>query len=311
MKLPCSVIKDLLPLYVEELEQAETKGYMLEHLGECESCKNEAERLQSNTFITTQNNITPFKKIKATLRKKQAIAIIFAVLLTLTFLLLDFRYLGSPNPVRYNTDLLSFNTTENGSVFVTINAPHSATYLDSFVSEEHGGRVYLLSVYANHYNGLHKTNINETTLHINPNGEKVANIYYNTNDGTDNILVYVDNTLPSGTGFGEFDIEANSVSSGTVTLPRLALKFYTILAAVLAIILVVLVLISRKKAKLQAFLLKLFYLPLSYLIATFSVKGGELITFNLQFDLNGILIATVLIYALCILAELLIRKRKV
>lgn len=39
MKYPCDVVKDLLPLYVDEICSEKTKAAVSEHLNECEECK--------------------------------------------------------------------------------------------------------------------------------------------------------------------------------------------------------------------------------------------------------------------------------
>ena len=39
MKYPCNVIRDLLPLYVDEVCSAESRKMIEEHLKECSECK--------------------------------------------------------------------------------------------------------------------------------------------------------------------------------------------------------------------------------------------------------------------------------
>ena len=38
-KITCEIIKDILPLYVDDVVSADTRTMVEEHLAECESCK--------------------------------------------------------------------------------------------------------------------------------------------------------------------------------------------------------------------------------------------------------------------------------
>ena len=46
MKLSCDIIRDLLPLYAEELASADSAGVVEEHLCECEGCRAELDALK-------------------------------------------------------------------------------------------------------------------------------------------------------------------------------------------------------------------------------------------------------------------------
>ena len=46
MSLPCSVIRDLLPLYAEDVMEEENKHLVEEHLETCSDCKKALEELQ-------------------------------------------------------------------------------------------------------------------------------------------------------------------------------------------------------------------------------------------------------------------------
>ena len=41
-KITCEIIKDILPLYVDDVVSADTRTMVEAHLAECESCKKEA-----------------------------------------------------------------------------------------------------------------------------------------------------------------------------------------------------------------------------------------------------------------------------
>ena len=49
-KITCEIIKDILPLYVDDVVSADTRTMVEEHLAECESCKKEAEAMRTTAF---------------------------------------------------------------------------------------------------------------------------------------------------------------------------------------------------------------------------------------------------------------------
>lgn len=85
MKIPCSMILDLLPTYIEGLCSEETAVLVREHLAGCEHCRAAYETLKVPVQVDVlekKNNLksaNPLKKI----RKEQFYRVGFAVLLTL------------------------------------------------------------------------------------------------------------------------------------------------------------------------------------------------------------------------------------
>ncbi len=54
MKVSCEIIKDLLPLYKDELCSDESKKMIDEHLLECEKCKRELELMNEEINISEE-----------------------------------------------------------------------------------------------------------------------------------------------------------------------------------------------------------------------------------------------------------------
>ena len=52
MKTECSIVKDLLPLYVEDMVSEETAQYVSDHLNSCADCKAEYDALKSDSPLT-------------------------------------------------------------------------------------------------------------------------------------------------------------------------------------------------------------------------------------------------------------------
>lgn len=56
MKIDCCAVRDLLPLYVENMVSKETAALVKEHISECDECRKEAETLSADGFELKQTD---------------------------------------------------------------------------------------------------------------------------------------------------------------------------------------------------------------------------------------------------------------
>jgi|GEM_PF-4170144 Predicted integral membrane protein len=79
MKIKCDVVKDLMPLYIDDVCTAESKKLLEEHIAECTECNNELKKMKDE--LPDSNNmkyateIDVFKKIK----KRNRLQILFCL----------------------------------------------------------------------------------------------------------------------------------------------------------------------------------------------------------------------------------------
>ena len=93
MKTECSVTRDLLPLYVENMVSPETAQLVSDHLKECPECRCELESLKGGEPLSTvenkpaidTDNAKPFKKMMKRMNR-QFYSIAYAALIFLIFL---------------------------------------------------------------------------------------------------------------------------------------------------------------------------------------------------------------------------------
>ena len=87
-KLPCSVVRDLLPSYVDELTEEETTLAVKEHLENCTKCRTEYEIMLDGEIMQDKDNkeIDYLKNVRKTNKKKIVISIIASVLIVLFIL---------------------------------------------------------------------------------------------------------------------------------------------------------------------------------------------------------------------------------
>lgn len=56
-EISCNIIRDILPLYVDEAVCEETKELVEEHLFTCEDCRKEAEMMKKNVVLPVHENV--------------------------------------------------------------------------------------------------------------------------------------------------------------------------------------------------------------------------------------------------------------
>ena len=96
MKIKCDVIKDILPLYIENIASEDTRVLIEEHVDECEDCKKELEEMKFPRNIPIDINTNGIKKVKNKLFREKFKAIIFSIVLTSIFLILVINLTSFP-----------------------------------------------------------------------------------------------------------------------------------------------------------------------------------------------------------------------
>ena len=107
MKTECSVVRDLLPLYVEDMVSTETAHYVKSHLADCPECQAELNSLQEGEGLTAIEkkpsvDTKDAKSFKAVMKRmnRQFYSLAYAALIFLIFL--GFGWTGGEN-LMYNS----------------------------------------------------------------------------------------------------------------------------------------------------------------------------------------------------------------
>ena len=110
MKTECSIVRDLLPLYVEDMVSAETAQYISEHLKACAECQAEFEGLKDGERlkmieknpIERADTVKPFKKMMKRMNRQ---FYMLAYSLIIFFIFLGFGWTGGEN-LMYNSIIM-------------------------------------------------------------------------------------------------------------------------------------------------------------------------------------------------------------
>jgi hypothetical protein len=294
MNLTCNVIKDLLPLYVENISSDDTRILIDEHIDSCDSCKNELNKLYKPYDINFDMKVLPLKKIQIALRKKKYLTILFSVVLTLLVLIIVSGYLTAPEYIPYSESIVTITEADNNSIIAHFKDAGARYNICKDRTEDNSGYVYTISL----WNSIWNRNISKNApsdFILNSNGETLSSVYYCSNDGNEDVLIYGENQNPNG---------------GVITLPRLVLSYYVTIAAVVAIILGLILFLFRKSQKANAIIFKFLALPIAYLLGHICIKGLSATSYSATRDFFTILLAMIPIYCAILIGERLLTNRK-
>jgi len=175
--IDCAVIRDLLPLYVDDVLSKESQALVSGHLAACESCKNEFNKMQSEFVKLPPNDrakIDVLKSIKRKLFRKNVMVSLgsIAVLIVLALGFVNWVLLPQ-TPIPYENGLLrvEVNTTkvvrdENGYLMV-IPDPNS-----TITDYEERGVLDIIS-------SRKTANRSSTNVYLEENGERLQIAFVN------------------------------------------------------------------------------------------------------------------------------------
>ena len=304
MNQPCDLIKDLLPLYAEDMVSPYTASLVEEHLAHCPGCQKELSLIKHPMAVAASRDAAPSRraaapapkdtaplgKLKKMLLLKKIQAIVLTAALALAAALAVFSYLTAPIYFPYSEDLLTVTSTEDA---VTVAFDESVTgYFCEEVREPEGAATYFLSAWTTRLDRfLDRSGTGDLAL-----PKEAATRISFTQNGTGSegdIVIYGD----------------QSNSFGTVTLPRLALSYYMQLACILFLLLAVALLIFWRRRSARLWILRLLLLPASYILGHLCVKGFSGYSYHMTRDLCFIAGVALLLYLALLFGLDLLRRR--
>lgn len=292
MKVSCNVIKDLLPLYIENLTSTDSRELVEEHLSSCLACNEEYEKLGKKNDIEVNDNLQPLIKLKKMLQRKKMFTILFAVTITLACVMIAIGYLTSPKYIPYSEEVVNVIKVNDNTIRLCFNGEIDGYDINKDYTED--GVDYSITIWKTVL-GRRLRSEELSNIIINPDGEKVDHIFYVQNNGEEDILIY---------GVNQFD------NGGRITLPRLALSMYLLLAVVSIIICSLLWILFRKEKKASAVITNIELFPIAYLIGHLCLKGVTTTSYSIIHDFYTILLVTIPIYCVLLFGKkMLVQSR--
>lgn len=96
MKISCDIIRDILPLYAEDMVSNATKEMVDDHLCECENCTKELGTLKKAEKLPVEVDVNSLKRVGDSIRRRRVLAAMAAVLTVLTAFVTVVIFLMTP-----------------------------------------------------------------------------------------------------------------------------------------------------------------------------------------------------------------------
>ena len=80
-EIKCSVIEDLLPLYVDEVVSDDTKELVEAHLKTCECCRQEYEQMKGILYVPIEHDTSMFEHVQKRWNQKKWLLILSSTLI--------------------------------------------------------------------------------------------------------------------------------------------------------------------------------------------------------------------------------------
>lgn len=193
-EIKCSVIQDLLPLYVDEVVSDDTKSLVNEHLLMCEICKNEYEQMKGTLYVPIENKATLFSQFKKRWNRKKWLLIFGSVLTTTLIGIALFSFIFYyAKPIPYTADLFELEETADGTLVLNyFGESHAGTHMTHPLEVEIDGEMKNISLI--YY---------DETIANSPTRNNLRN--YNRIDSEQSTLP--DSQNVDAVYYGEFDLE--------------------------------------------------------------------------------------------------------
>lgn len=118
MNVTCDIIKDLLPLYAEDMVSQDSKKLVDEHLCSCDSCTKELAGLVKTPKVPVEVEMGSLKRVETTIRRRRLLAVLAAVFLMATLVLGVNLFLDAKVFLTVDQAVVSAQATEDGSLVI-------------------------------------------------------------------------------------------------------------------------------------------------------------------------------------------------
>lgn len=293
MEKNCSIIEDILPLYVENMVSTDTRAFVEEHLASCDECRSKLGKLQSPPAPVPMDAM-PLKKIKEKLMFKRIQIILFTAALVSSIAASVFAIMTSPQFLPYSSGLLQVTENQDGMLTITFDDSVTGYNYITERDEETGVEIYHISAWNTVWDKYFASRGAQNMI-LAPASLTDTKIYYVQNNGSEDILIYGKNP------------EDNAAYT---TLPRLYLTQYFLLALLLLIILVLCRFLFRKQDIFKLWLNRTIPIPIAYLLAHIYTKGFSFRSYSAQRDFSIIILVMICLYCTILFGESLFLTKK-
>lgn len=294
MNNKCNIIKDILPLYIEDMVSTDTREFVSEHLEHCEKCQAEFERMRKPADFIPDTDIVPLKRIKKDLFIKRLQTIFFTAILACAIVAVVFGIITSPKFFPYSDNLLNIIDGSNGDIIITFDNKVTGYSCIKELDDETETEIYRINAWTTAWD-LYSSNRGKQNIVIPSEAENKIQIFFTQNGGSEDVLIY---------GLDD------KTQEDIVTLPRQILLPYFLLAFLAFVILAILRFLLRNKQSIVVWVERKILFPISYMAAHLCTKGFNFTTYSSQRDFCIIILVAILFYFAMLAGKSLYKSKK-
>ncbi len=305
MRDECNVIRDLLPLYAENMASADTVDWVEEHMKKCEACRNEYENMKEPQMVQEVKDVVPLLKLRKKMRIKRIQTVALTVVIMLLVLVSTFAVLDAPIYITDSEEIATLTAQGSEGVLVTFDERVTNYKCTTYCSEEGDVNYYDIEAWTSTWDRWFSKDKEDLSMVIGAEDGKPLIVAYVPNDGTENICL------------GKYDpnnpenyIQKDVAYEAQIVLPRLILGYYLILVIAALIVVVVLRLIFRKKKTLCTWIERIGLYLIFYVIGHGIVEGVTPPSYSAERDFFLIIQISILLYGGFVLVRSIRRSRK-
>lgn len=294
MRNECNIIRDILPLYTEHMVSSDTAAFVEEHLKHCDACRREYAQSQEPQVVPETADCAPLLKLKKKMKAKQLQTIALTAIFVVTFLISAFAVLDAPVYSPYSEDLLTVEPAGDCGVRITFDERVTDFRYQIYQSPDNENSYSCdVEAWSSLWDTWFSSDNGRKSVVVFPKEPRPITVWYSPNNGTENICVYGD-----------------AGDDGSITLPRLSLGYYQMLAIIALGIIAAGWLATRKKPTIRIWVERIGLYPLSYLVSHGIVSGFNSTSYAMPRDFFLILFLSFLLYCGLLLAHNVWRLKK-
>lgn len=296
MKNECSIIRDILPLYVENMVSEDTSEFVKEHLESCPVCRAELEKLREPVEVQTEPqpdmDAAPLKRLKKALLMKKVQTILCTAAVLLALMLSVISFLTAPEYFAYSPELVTVTEEANGALTLSFSNEVTNYKLQQIADPDDRNTVYHLEVWTSAWDrAFHRPGVQAVTAA--PESGKPLLVYFTQfinghAESSSDSSVCIYGTAPD--------------SGGWVALAGLSLGYWLLFNIALFLILIGVWFKLRRKEKSRRRVEHLLPIPIAYGLGHLCVMGFRTASCSEWRDFQLILAVGVLFYCAMLLA---------
>lgn len=305
MRNECNIIRDILPLYAENMVSSDTGAFVEEHLKSCEACREEYEKTREPQPTQEISDAAPLLKLRRKMKVKKIQTIALTAVFVITLLVSAFAVLDAPIYLPYSEGLVTPEQLGDKGMLLTFS--EEVTDFDCTVYEApDGGDFYYCDIQAwtSLWDKWFSQGKGRLSATVTTGNTKPVFAVYVPNDCSENVCIarYDPNA--------KNQIEKITEYMNTTALPRLSLGYYLILAAAALAVSVIVWFLTRNKAELRVWAERVGLYPAAYIISHYIVSGNSWTSYSLPRDFSLIVFISVLLYSGLLLAHSIWRLKR-